>query len=58
MENIPTVKEKLQTLTDVGLDYIHLGQSATTLSGGEAQRIKLARELSKPADGKDAVYPG
>ena len=52
MENIPTVKEKLQTLTDVGLDYIHLGQSATTLSGGEAQRIKLAKELSKRQTGR------
>jgi len=45
--NIPPVKEKLQLLYDVGLGYIHLGQSATTLSGGEAQRIKLSRELGK-----------
>lgn len=51
-ENIPTVKNKLQTLNDVGLDYIKLGQSATTLSGGEAQRIKLASELNKRATGK------
>ncbi len=51
-ENIPTIKNKLQTLNDVGLDYIKLGQSATTLSGGEAQRIKLAAELNKRATGK------
>jgi excinuclease ABC subunit A len=48
---IPVVKRKLQTLMDVGLSYISLGQSATTLSGGEAQRIKLSRELSKRATG-------
>ncbi|MCZ2079137.1 MAG: excinuclease ABC subunit UvrA [Bryobacteraceae bacterium] len=52
LENIPVVRLKLQTLNDVGLDYIHLGQSSTTLSGGEAQRIKLARELSKRQTGK------
>jgi len=52
LENIPQVKQKLQTLIDVGLGYIHLGQSAVTLSGGEAQRIKLARELSKRQTGK------
>ena len=51
-ENIPSIKNKLQTLNDVGLDYIKLGQSATTLSGGEAQRIKLASELNKRATGK------
>ncbi len=51
-ENIPAIKHKLQTLNDVGLDYIKLGQSATTLSGGEAQRIKLASELNKRATGK------
>ena len=52
LENIPQIKQKLETLLDVGLGYIKLGQSATTLSGGEAQRIKLAKELSKRATGK------
>lgn len=51
-ENIPAIKNKLQTLNDVGLDYMKLGQSATTLSGGEAQRIKLASELNKRSTGK------
>ena len=50
--NIPHIFNKLQTLNDVGLGYIHLGQSATTLSGGEAQRIKLATELSRRSTGK------
>ncbi len=53
--NIPKIRTKLQTLMDVGLGYIKLGQSATTLSGGEAQRIKLTRELSKRATGR-TVY--
>jgi excinuclease ABC subunit A len=52
MENLPQIRGKLQTLADVGLGYVHLGQSATTLSGGEAQRIKLGRELSKRQTGR------
>ena len=52
LQDIPTVRVKLETLVDVGLGYIHLGQSATTLSGGEAQRMKLARELSKRQTGR------
>jgi len=54
-ENIPSIANKMRTLTDVGLGYVHLGQPATTLSGGEAQRIKLASELSKRSTGK-TVY--
>jgi len=50
-QNIPSIKKKLQTLKQVGMDYIKLGQSSTTLSGGEAQRIKLAKELSRPSTG-------
>jgi excinuclease ABC subunit A len=49
---IPKLRRRLQTLHDVGLDYIKLGQPATTLSGGEAQRVKLAKELSKVATGR------
>lgn len=52
LENIPPIKQKLETLLDVGLGYVQIGQSSTTLSGGEAQRIKLAKELSKRATGK------
>ena len=51
-ENIPKIKHKLQTLEDVGLGYVKLGQSATTLSGGEAGRVKLAKELQKKPTGK------
>jgi excinuclease ABC subunit A len=52
MENIPRIKNKLKTLEEVGLGYIKLGQSATTLSGGEAQRVKLSKELAKRATGR------
>ena len=51
-ENVPKVKHKLETMMDVGLSYIKLGQSATTLSGGEASRVKLAKELQKKPTGK------
>ncbi|HMA04539.1 MAG TPA: ATP-binding cassette domain-containing protein, partial [Methanomicrobiales archaeon] len=51
-EKIPSIRQKLETLSRVGLDYVKLGQSSTTLSGGEAQRIKLTRELAKRATGK------
>ncbi len=52
LENIPRIKNKLETIREVGLGYIKLGQSATTLSGGEAQRVKLAKELGKRATGR------
>ena len=52
LSSIPPIRQKLETLRDVGLDYIHLGQSATTLSGGEAQRIKLTKELARRATGR------
>ena len=51
-ENVPEIRRSLQTLHEVGLDYVKLGQSATTLSGGEAQRVKLAKELSRVATGR------
>ena len=50
--HIPSIKKKLDTLSEVGLGYMHLGQNATTLSGGEAQRIKLATELSRASTGR------
>ena len=53
--NVPAVQQKLRTLCDVGLGYVRLGQAATTLSGGEAQRVKLSRELSKRSTGR-TVY--
>ena len=54
-ENHPAIMQKLQTLYDVGLGYMHLGQPSTTLSGGEAQRVKLATELSRRATGKTVI---
>jgi excinuclease ABC subunit A len=52
LENIPKLRPKLETLREVGLGYVTLGQAATTLSGGEAQRVKLSRELAKKATGR------
>ena len=55
--NIPALKRKLDVLCQVGMEYIQLGQPSTTLSGGEAQRIKLAKELVRPGDGQHTLYP-
>ena len=55
-DNLPKIRNKIQTLYDVGLGYIKLGQSATTLSGGEAQRVKLASELQKKSTGKQFIF--
>ena len=57
-ENIPRIKNKLQTLYDVGLSYVQLGQSSTTLSGGEAQRVKLATELKPQKHRQNGLYSG
>ena len=57
-QNVTPVRSKLQSLLDVGLGYITLGQSATTLSGGESQRVKLSKELSRRATGRTLLYPG
>ena len=58
LQNIPQIKRRLKTLTEVGLGYIHLGQPATTLSGGEAQRIKLATETFQDRHGQYTIYIG
>ena len=55
-EHYPKIRQKIGTLKRVGLGYIKLGQSSTTLSGGEAQRIKLASELSKKSTGKQSIF--
>jgi len=53
---VPSIRDKLKTLQQVGLDYIHIGQAATTLSGGEAQRVKLAKELSRRATARRSTF--
>ena len=55
-DSVPTIKRKLQTLVEVGLSYITIGQNAVTLSGGEAQRIKIPKELSKKDKGKTILF--
>ena len=54
---VPSIREKMETLARVGLDYIHVGQQATTLSGGEAQRVKLSKELSQARHRPHALHP-
>ncbi len=54
---VPSIRSKMEMLAEVGLTYIKVGQSATTLSGGEAQRVKLSKELSKRSTGQDGLHP-